>query len=136
MAMAERRRNPSSALALSPRSQNRGLVEHSPTDVFLAVLADCGCTLCRQGVVLGARDDPLLLQQKLEQRLKADASTLGKFADGFRDYVADGEHLRRILISLADGANSYFCRSDSLARVLLSLAPIQTQVASILLEKL
>ncbi|KAI5068077.1 hypothetical protein GOP47_0016422 [Adiantum capillus-veneris] len=106
----------------------------SPASAFLSLLAECGCTLCRQGLVLPARDAPSFLH-KLELRLKSDASLHQNFLSGLQDFISDDSNLRRLLNSFA-GDGQGIVSTDSLARLLLSVAAVQTQVANILLEKL
>ncbi|MCO5587965.1 hypothetical protein L7F22_041918 [Adiantum nelumboides] len=66
----------------------------SAASAFLALLAESGCTLCRQGLVLPARDAPSFLQ-KLELRLKSDSYLLQTFLSGLQDFISDDSNLRR-----------------------------------------
>eukprot|EP01018_Ginkgo_biloba_P031023 Gb_40799 [translate_table: standard] len=122
---------------VSPSSKKNRHVEHTDTDVMLAVLADAGCTLCNQGPPVLAATDTHNLQRRLALRFQAEAPLLDKFLAGLTTYIQDPHNLRRILICTSDSATveglSY---SESIARVLLLVAPLQTRICNILLEKL
>ncbi|KAH7286612.1 hypothetical protein KP509_32G015100 [Ceratopteris richardii] len=120
--------------ASSSRQEDDRKSMEGPTSYFLSLLAECGCTLCRQGMVLPIRDIPSFLH-KLEFRLKSDSSLTQKFLEGLQDFLLEDSNLHRLLIPFT-GCRQSIGSTDSLARLLLSIALIQTQVANILLEKL
>ncbi|BFI25358.1 fanconi anemia group D2 protein [Marchantia polymorpha subsp. ruderalis] len=120
----------------SPARRRPTQSTHSQADAFLSVLASAACSLRAPGVPVISCDSRSVIVH-LEERFKLDAELVGRFLECFQAFIANEDNLRRILLPMTvSGRNGSVRSCDSLARVLLSVAPIQTSVATGLLEKL
>ncbi|KAL2650478.1 hypothetical protein R1flu_018606 [Riccia fluitans] len=135
---SRKRPTPSDSTTVEPSPVGRRPTQSAQTqrDAFLSVIASAACSLREPGPPVIACDSRNVIVH-LEQRLKPDADLVDRFLKCFQNFIIDESNFRRILLPMITGGrngNSRTC--ESLARVLLSVAPIQTSVASTLLEKL
>ncbi|KAL3701169.1 hypothetical protein R1sor_019191 [Riccia sorocarpa] len=135
---SRKRSTPSDSTTVGPSPVRRRQTQSTQTqrDAFLSVLASAACLLREPGPPVIACDSRNVIVH-LEQRLKADAELAGRFLECFQNFIADESNFRRTLLPMITGGRNGNSRScESLARVLLSVSPIQSSVASTLLEKL
>ena len=80
--------------------------------------------------------DPRLLRSQLEQKLTLNETLRRTFLDRFEAHLVSLDLLQAALQPLEIIGPRVVLTGDSLIRILLNVAPIQTEVASLLLERL
>ncbi|CAN4108571.1 unnamed protein product [Withania somnifera] len=105
------------------------------TEKMISVLADVGCTVINPSGPPCLPSDLHKLRNQLNHLFSSNSSLKSEFLQGLSAYINSPSNLRRILSpSKRDGLGSV--RSDSLARVLLLVPLVQSDIQTLLLEKL